>query len=916
MHLNLFLRRVGVVGASVIMVVGLAGGFLGALLTTSAPVASATSTIAPQDCSFSYGGVTAQSNAGTNSYVGVLPVKTNVTVSINCSNMSPGSSLAVAASTASSLAGVSVCGGSDSNGCTAGQTPSGNDFVDIAEGSADFSDAAFETCIFGPCGSSWSTSFSTGNPWAPGGSQAGMVNSAGDANASCPTSPAPTASPADLPSASIITNMGLWFCIAAVVDTNGDVWGAAFFEWPTGSGTTLPANPTVAVNGSSSASVTAGATVKLSDATGNTSYWWGDPLKAAPSSSATLDGISLPAVPVAVYECPSSSTNPDPTPSSSCTVVQSTSTFTGAPVNISAGSYSINTNTSSTTYGYPSGSATSGMECSGSSSGTCAMGPPPTPEKLSGSVTAPSTNGQYALEVYEGNPIYTAAAAANAAGKGAISGVPPGNCSTAQATAVGVANCLTAYATINVSGGSSTTTTTTTTPSSTTTTVPSGATGYTPVTPYRICDTRAATSSGTIKKNQCDTNGTTPIPAKSGIQVQVAGYNSPYLGSGESPVPTGASAVVLNVTAIGGSAPSYLSVCPGGETASACLASSNLNFVAGQSIPNLVQVGLSSTGSIEVYNFGGSVNVAVDVSGYVGSVSSKGQGSFNSLSSPYRVCDTRTANGTSIKTNQCDKTGASPIGPKSGIQVQVAGYNSPYLGSGESPVPTGASAVVLNVTAIGGSAPSYLSVCPGGETSSTCLASSNLNFVAGQSIPNSVVVGLSSTGSIEVYNFGGSVNVAVDVSGWFSGPGGTGSTFTSVSSPYRVCDTRTANGTSIKTNQCDTSGASPIGPKSAIQVQVAGYNSPYLGSGATSVPKGATAVVLNVTAIGSSASSYLSVCPGGEAASACLASSNLNFVAGQSIPNFVTVGLNSSGDIEVYNFAGQVNAAVDVVGYY
>ncbi|MCL5948469.1 MAG: IPT/TIG domain-containing protein [Actinobacteria bacterium] len=135
--------------------------------------------------------------------------------------------------------------------------------------------------------------------------------------------------------------------------------------------------------------------------------------------------------------------------------------------------------------------------------------------------------------------------------------------------------------------------------------------------------------------------------------------------------------------------------------------------------------------------------------------------------SPYRICDTRASNGTSIKTNQCDTKGTTPIGTKSGIQVQVAGYNSPYLGSGETPVPAGAIAVVLNVTAIGGTSPSYLSVCPGGEASSTCLASSNLNFVAGQSITNFVTAGLNSSGDIEVYNFSGSVNVAVDVVGWY-----------------------------------------------------------------------------------------------------------------------------------------------------
>ncbi|MCL4449640.1 MAG: IPT/TIG domain-containing protein [Actinobacteria bacterium] len=151
--------------------------------------------------------------------------------------------------------------------------------------------------------------------------------------------------------------------------------------------------------------------------------------------------------------------------------------------------------------------------------------------------------------------------------------------------------------------------------------------GYTPLAPYRICDTRASNNK-TIKQNQCDTSGASPIGASKAISVAVAGYNSPYLASGETPVPKGATAVVLNVTAIGGSSPSYLSVCPGGESLSTCSASSSLNFVVGQNIPNSVTVELNSSGYIEIYNFAGSANVAIDVEGYYTTLS----GSFSSLS--------------------------------------------------------------------------------------------------------------------------------------------------------------------------------------------------------------------------------------------------------------------------------------------
>jgi hypothetical protein len=42
-----------------------------------------------------------------------------------------------------------------------------------------------------------------------------------------------------------------------------------------------------------------------------------------------------------------------------------------------------------------------------------------------------------------------------------------------------------------------------------------------------------------------------------------------------------------------------------------------------------------------------------------------------------------------------------------------------------------------------------------------------LNFVAGQTVPNLVVVQVGSTGKIDIYNPAGSVHVIGDVMGWF-----------------------------------------------------------------------------------------------------------------------------------------------------
>ena len=85
-------------------------------------------------------------------------------------------------------------------------------------------------------------------------------------------------------------------------------------------------------------------------------------------------------------------------------------------------------------------------------------------------------------------------------------------------------------------------------------------------------------------------------------------------------------------------------------------------------------------------------------------------------------------------------------------------------------------------------------------------------------------------------------------------------------------------------------------------------------NGACAVPSSATGIVTNLTAVNPTASSYLTVYPGD--AQRPLAS-NLNVSAG-SLPtsNQVTVGLSVTGGVLVYNLAGTVDVAIDIVGCY
>ena len=68
---------------------------------------------------------------------------------------------------------------------------------------------------------------------------------------------------------------------------------------------------------------------------------------------------------------------------------------------------------------------------------------------------------------------------------------------------------------------------------------------------------------------------------------------------------------------------------------------------------------------------------------------------------------------------------------------------------------------------------------------------SNLNFLAYQVVANRVTVGVGAEGRMEVYNHAGVVKVDLDVDGYYSGAGGSGSVFVPLT-PVRVTDTEGA----------------------------------------------------------------------------------------------------------------------------
>jgi hypothetical protein len=106
---------------------------------------------------------------------------------------------------------------------------------------------------------------------------------------------------------------------------------------------------------------------------------------------------------------------------------------------------------------------------------------------------------------------------------------------------------------------------------------------------------------------------------------------------------------------------------------------------------------------------------------------------------------------------------STPIGAGETLTVTAHGTNGECTSS--STIPTDALSLSLNVTAVGPTSNTFLTFWGGGANPGT----SNLNPRAGGApTPNSVNTPLSSAGTFNIFNNKGSVNVIVDVNGYYA----------------------------------------------------------------------------------------------------------------------------------------------------
>ncbi|MFD3538375.1 PKD domain-containing protein [Streptomyces sp. NPDC058662] len=380
---------------------------------------------------------------------------------------------------------------------------------------------------------------------------------------------------------------------------------------------------------------------------------------------------------------------------------------------------------------------------------------------------------------------------------------------------------------------------------------------FTPHAPTRLLDTRDGTG---VKAGKVAARGTTRVKIAENAQI-----------------PADVRAVVLNVTVTSTTTDGHVTVFPGKGSTQPI--TSNLNYTAGQSVPNLVIVPVGTDGYVELFNGGwGAVDLIADVTGYFTRSSSSGYTPMT----PARFVDTRAGLGTA----------KGQLASRSTFSTQISGLKG---------VPAGATAVALNVTVTNPKQAGHLSVYPGGNQTPTA---SNLNFTAGETVANAVIVPVGPDGKISVFNGAwAGTDVVVDVVGHYAKDGKAAYL---PYGPHRMLDTR------------DPGSWWPGG-----RLPARGYISRWVNPEA----RGGEAYVLNTTVTNTTEAGFLSVAPSpfpwlvndqpGAPVPPRPDASTLNWTAGKTVPNLVQANGGEHGIINFWNQGWKdADLIIDVFGAY
>jgi hypothetical protein len=204
------------------------------------------------------------------------------------------------------------------------------------------------------------------------------------------------------------------------------------------------------------------------------------------------------------------------------------------------------------------------------------------------------------------------------------------------------------------------------------------------------------------------------------------------------PPNSGVTGVIMNLTGTGPTASTYITAYPSDQPRPNA---SSLNLVAGQTKPNLVMLRVPPSGVVNLYNFAGSVDLIVDLVGTyrpAGANDDSVGGRLLPLITPLRLVDSRRDD--------------EPLGGPGSMVWNV--------GALEAEAGRSIRGLVLNLTATRATAPTYLTLFPGGTP---LPLASNLNVMPGTDVPNLAVADLSASNTVSIYNDVGRVDYIFDL---------------------------------------------------------------------------------------------------------------------------------------------------------
>jgi hypothetical protein len=351
-----------------------------------------------------------------------------------------------------------------------------------------------------------------------------------------------------------------------------------------------------------------------------------------------------------------------------------------------------------------------------------------------------------------------------------------------------------------------------------------------------------------------------------GGQIAVA-----VLGRGGVPN-SNVSAVALTITAVAATAVGSVTAWPDDGTAKPT--TSTLSFVANVTSSNFTVTRVGPGGNIRLSNnSSGTVQLLGDVMGYyVGGTPT--QPGSTVATGPARLFDTRSGLGV----------------PKAAI---AAGKTLTVPVSGHAGVPSsGASAVLITITAVSPKQPGRLTVYGAGQAQP---GTTNISLTAGRNLADFVTAPLGTGGAITILNgTSASLQVVGDVTGYVLGGSRTAGGTMSTVAPTRSVDTRSGLGA--------RKGVVASGATLAVGL-----------TGRTLVPStNVAAVAMTVTAVHPTAAGSISTWDDGYPRPG---TRSVSYVASQNTSVFVIAAVGPDGKVDFYNKGGSTDLIVDVLGY-